>query len=353
VSWPGFDARGGPRQGQRGQPQGAEDVVPAATTTRTRPASSSTPTWPKSPVRGMGTTPRRRRGKKTVPRSLTPVKRASILLGESDPDLPARARAGGVSVPMPPPPPGMVALQAETSRLSCQSHRCARGRRRREENDDDDELSRCARRRSWRSIRRPPRTRPASAASWKSSAGSPYRSRLSEAIRARRGLGEDAGQPARPGGQPARARHRGAAVGITTFRSRCSRWWRSTFTSFRPPGESGFGGGCRARTRYIPMMTPILEAHGLPRDLVYLSNDRERLQHRSQVGAAAVGPWPVSSAGTAKMYDVAQRFLGRRPARPAALDHRGARFLHEPLRAPGNWYLAWAGYNTAAAGCSG
>jgi len=170
--------------------------------------------------------------------------------------------AGGVSVPMPPPPPGMVALQAEPPGLAAKATAAPAVVADEKKNDDDDELEQMRAAEELAFDQAPARTRPASAASWKSSGWAARTLAAFGGDRARRGLGRDAGQPARPGDQPARARHRGAAVGIrhSDRDAAAGGAVRSLLSDRRAKVVSAVD---VALDPLHPMMTPILEAHGL------------------------------------------------------------------------------------------
>jgi membrane-bound lytic murein transglycosylase D len=113
---------------------------------------------------------------------------------------------------------------------------------------------------------------------------------------------------------------------------------------FQGEGRKWFRKWMSRSTRYIPMMQPILEARGLPKDLVYLAMIESGFSTSARSWARAVGPWQFISA-TGKLYGLKQDFwVGERSdflkstvAASAYLD-----LLHKDF---GHWYLAWAGYN--------
>lgn len=96
--------------------------------------------------------------------------------------------------------------------------------------------------------------------------------------------------------------------------------------------------------RYIPIMQPILEAKGLPRDLVYLAMIESGFSSRAYSTAAASGFWQFIRS-TGKLYglrndawvDERQDFILATKAAAEYLSHLYSYF--------GDWHLAWAGYN--------
>jgi membrane-bound lytic murein transglycosylase D len=98
-------------------------------------------------------------------------------------------------------------------------------------------------------------------------------------------------------------------------------------------------------TRFMPLMQPILEAKGLPRDTVYLSMIESGFNTQAKSWAKAVGPWQFI-AGTAKMYALKEDFWVDERRDPVKSTHAAAGFLTRLYRESGTWYLAWAGYNS-------
>ncbi len=114
---------------------------------------------------------------------------------------------------------------------------------------------------------------------------------------------------------------------------------------FQHGGRKWFRRWMSRSHRYIPLMQPILESHGLPRDTVYLAMIESGFSNHARSWAKAVGPWQFI-AGTANMFDLKEDFWVDERRDPIKATHAASRFLSLLYRKLGHWYLAWAGYNT-------
>ncbi len=114
---------------------------------------------------------------------------------------------------------------------------------------------------------------------------------------------------------------------------------------FQNGGRKWFRRWMSRSFRFMPLMHPILEARGLPRDTVYLAMIESGFNTQAKSWARAVGPWQFI-AGTAKMFKLKEDFWIDERRDPVKATHAAARYLTQLYSESGTWYLAWAGYNS-------
>lgn len=100
--------------------------------------------------------------------------------------------------------------------------------------------------------------------------------------------------------------------------------------------------------RYIPMMQPILEQHGLPKDLVYLAMIESGFSAKAYSIAAAAGYWQFIRT-TAQQFGMRMDVFVDERRDFVIATHSAARYLKSLNKLfKGDWYLAWASYNAGS-----
>jgi membrane-bound lytic murein transglycosylase D len=114
---------------------------------------------------------------------------------------------------------------------------------------------------------------------------------------------------------------------------------------FQGAGRKWFRKWMERSTRFIPVMQPLLEAKGLPRDTVYLAMIESGFNTQAKSWARAVGPWQFIS-DTGKLFKLKEDFWVDERRDPIKATNAAADYLGQLYQNLGHWYLAWAGYNT-------
>ncbi len=125
-----------------------------------------------------------------------------------------------------------------------------------------------------------------------------------------------------------------------TYNSKVKTW----INFFQTNGKRDFTKWLERSHRYLPKITPLLEAQGLPLDLVYLAMIESGFSPRAVSSADAVGYWQFMKP-TAQRYGLKVEWWldERRDIVKSTL--AAANYLNDLYRMFNSWYLAASAYN--------
>lgn len=114
---------------------------------------------------------------------------------------------------------------------------------------------------------------------------------------------------------------------------------------FKGNGHDFFSRWLERRAAWEPMIEEVMEAHGLPDDLVSVAMIESGFSNLARSHASAVGMWQFI-APTARGYGLVVDYWIDERRDPELATAAAARYFIDLQRMFDNWYLSWAAYNS-------
>ncbi|MCB0350990.1 MAG: lytic transglycosylase domain-containing protein [Bdellovibrionales bacterium] len=125
-----------------------------------------------------------------------------------------------------------------------------------------------------------------------------------------------------------------------TYNSKVKVW----INFFQTRGKRDFTKYLERSSRYLPKITPLLEAQGLPQDLAYLAMIESGFSSRAVSSAEAVGYWQFMKP-TAQRYGLKVEWWIDERKDIVKSTLAAANYLNDLYKMFNSWYLAASAYN--------
>jgi len=119
---------------------------------------------------------------------------------------------------------------------------------------------------------------------------------------------------------------------------------KNSIVYFQTVASEAFEKYLRRSKKYTPMMKEILNQHGLPEDLIYLSLVESGYNPNAYSWARAMGLWQFISS-TGRLYGLDRDWWVDERKDPIKSTHAACKFLKELYNKYGDWELAMSAYN--------